>query len=58
MVFVSILVKKSLMYWIYLFIYLFIYLKGTLYAEINESDMLEHGCSACGKRNLYDILSL
>ena len=55
MVFVSILVKKSDV--LNLFIYLF-EKNLVFYVEINESNMHEHGCSACGRRNLCVILSL
>ena len=57
MVFVGILEQKinfNLMSWIYLFIWK----ELCFYMEINESDMHEHGSSACGKQNLCVILSL
>ena len=49
MVFVSILVKQKSDV-LNLFIYL-LEKKLCFCVDINESDMHEHGCSACGKRN-------
>ena len=56
MVFVSILVNRNLMSLIYLFAYFFE--RNFVLRGINESDMHEHGCSACGKRKRCVILRL